>query len=113
MAENINKLSIQGYKLTLDGYGRGYTNHTYLSEFSIGSVILDQSLISDVGTQNGKVLLRGTIRMLKEAALDVVAPRVDDKETYQMLVEMGCELMAGTYFSEQSNTVTKDKEEEH
>lgn len=99
--ENINKLSIQGYKLALVGFGRGYTNVAYLSEFPISSVMLDRTLISDAQTQNGKVLLRGTIAMLKEAALEVVVPQVNDKETYQTLVDMGCELMTGDYFSEQ------------
>ncbi len=119
--ENINKLSIQGYHLTLAGYGRGYTNHTYLSQFPIGSVILDQSLISDVEKKNGKVLLRGTIRMLKEAALEVVATGVDGKETCQMLMDMGCELMSGSYFIETAETTgdnqtteqEQEKEEDH
>ncbi len=96
--DNIEKLSLQGYKLALAGYGRGYTNIKFLSKLPISSIILSGSLISEMKNQNDKVILRDTIRMLKDIELSVVAPKVDDEEKYNALLEMGCELMQGKYF---------------
>ncbi len=106
--ENIHKLSLQGYKLALDGYGKGYINIQHLSELPITSIRLDNSLITEVNTEKGKLLLQGTIRMLKSISLEVVAPKVDDEKTYQMLLDMGCELMQGQYPDERRMQIEKD-----
>ncbi len=106
--ENINKLSIQGYRLALDGYGRGYTDITHLSQLPVSIIILDEVLVNEAESEKTGTLLRGTIRMLKETDLSVVAPGVFDKETYNMLMDMGCDLMQGQLIND---WITKKEEE--
>ena len=98
--ENINKLSLQGYRLALDGYGRGYTDITHLSRLPVSTIILDEVLINESESERAGTLLRGTIRMLKETDLSVVAPGVFDEETYNMLIGMGCDLMQGQFIND-------------
>ena len=93
--ENINKLSLQGYRLALGGYGRGYTDITHLSRLPVSTIILDEILVNEAKSEKAGTLLQGTIRMLKETDLQVVAPGVFDEKTYNMLVDMGCDLMQG------------------
>ncbi len=106
--ENINKLSIQGYRLALDGYGRGYTDITHLSRLPVSTIVIDNVLVNEAEAEKTGTLLRGTIRMLKEADLSVVAPGVFDEETYNMLIGMGCDLMQGQFINDRM----KKKEEE-
>ena len=98
MDENLRKLSLQGYKLILDGYGRGYSNLQRILELPVKSVRLDRRML-EVTSEGARAILRGSIRMLKEIPLEVIAQGVDDEETKEMLISMGCEKLQGRCFS--------------
>lgn len=98
--ENIKKLSLQGYRIALDGYGNGYSNVKHIAELPISSVRLDKNLVDEADTGSGRAVLSGTIRMLTSIPLMVVAGGIDDEKTKDMLFNMGCDLMQGKYFEE-------------
>ncbi len=98
--ENIRKLSLQGYRIALDGYGNGYSNIQRIAELPISSVRIDDAMISAVSSGGGRAVLSGTIKMLASIPLAVVAGNVDDEETKNALFNMGCMLMQGRYFME-------------
>lgn len=98
--ENIKKLSLQGYRIALDGYGNGYSNIRRIAELPISSVRLDGTMISAVSSGGGRAVLSGTIKMLASIPLAVVAGGIDDKDTMKSLYNMGCQLMQGKYFEE-------------
>jgi EAL domain-containing protein (putative c-di-GMP-specific phosphodiesterase class I) len=95
--ENLNRLSAQGYRLMLDGFGKGYSNLERVLEFPLMAVRLDKSLILSSVDQEKRFIIKGIINMLSEARLTVIAQGVDDDHTMQMLVDMGCELIQGDY----------------
>ncbi|WP_029230830.1 EAL domain-containing protein [Butyrivibrio sp. VCB2006] len=96
--ENIKKLSLQGYRIAIDGYGNGYSNVKRIAELPISSVRLDKSMLAQVDSAGGRAVLSGTIRTLTSIPLAVVASGVDDKKTRDMLFNMGCDLMQGKFF---------------
>lgn len=96
--ENLKKLSVQGYRLALDGYGKGYSNMQRILELPIQSVRLDKSLILGASSEGGRALLKGNIRMLQNIPLEVVAQGADDESTAKMLLDMGCGMIQGQYF---------------
>ena len=96
--DNIRKLTLQGYRLAIDGYGNGYSNIKSIVEMPLSSIRLDRSMITEVESDQGKALLGGLIQMLINIPIPVVAPAVDDLKTKEMLSEMGCDLMQGAYF---------------
>ncbi len=98
MDENLRKLSMQGYLLALDGFGKGYTNLQQILSMPVKSVWLDANLIKAAGTSGGRALLRGCIQMLKEIPLRVIARGVDDEESVKILEEDGCTYMMGAAF---------------
>ncbi len=93
--ENLNKLSAQGYRLMLDGFGKGYSNMERIMEFPIMAVRLDRSLISTAIDGAGRIMIKGIVGMLSEIPLTVIIPGADDADTVQMLVDMGCEMIQG------------------
>ena len=93
--ENLSRLSAQGYKLMLDGFGKGYSDMERISDLPIVAVRLDKSLISSGAGKDRRVIIKGIINMLSEASLTVLAGGVDDEDTKQMLIEMGCENIQG------------------
>ena len=46
-----------------------------------------------------KILLKNTIRMLKEIGMEIVVEGVETKETLQQFTELGCDYIQGYYFS--------------
>lgn len=101
--DNIRKLTLQGYRLGIDGYGNGYSNIKNIVELPISTIRLDRTMITEVETEQGKALLSGLIQMLNNIPIPVVAPAVDNFETKEMLTNMGCDLMQGAYFEREKH----------
>ena len=97
--ENLRKLSMQGYLLALDGFGRGYTNLRHILTMPVSAVWLDESMIDAASSESGRAILKGSIQMLKEIPLKVVARGVDDEDEVKVLNEVGCRFMQGTAFA--------------
>ncbi len=93
--ENMQKLAMQGYWLEFDGYGRGYSNMQRLLDLPLKGVRFDRRMLTAANTDAGKAMLKGSISMLKDIPMLVVAQGVDDEETYRMLIEMNCNYMQG------------------
>ena len=93
--ENLNRLSSQGYRLMLDGFGKGYSDIERIMEFPISAVRLNRSLVLSSANRERSRLMKGVIALLKEVPLTVIAQGADDDTAMQMLEDMGCELIQG------------------
>ncbi len=97
--ENLRKLSMQGYTIVLDGFGRGYSNLRHLLDMPIKAVRLDRSIVATVSDERGKALFKGTVSMLRSIPLEVMAQGADDEETAQLLCDAGCDIIQGSYYA--------------
>ena len=97
LEENIRKLSMQGYRIGLDGFGKGYSDIGHLIDLPVESVRLDKGMLQMTFKEKGKAMLAGCIRMLRGIPLSVIADGVDDEETAEMLRGMGCDMIQGDY----------------
>lgn len=100
---NLKKLSAQGYTIVLDSFGHGYSNVQHLIEMPINAVTIDRSIVSTAGTRGGRAILGGMIEMVKKIPLEVIARGADDKETADMLREMGCDHIQGHFYADPSD----------
>ena len=98
--ENLKKLSAQGYTIVLDGFGRGYSNVQHLLDMPIKAARFDKSIIRSANSSGGRAILSGMIEMLREIPLEAIAQGADDKETADMLCDMGCDLIQGHYYAD-------------
>ena len=61
---------------------------------------IDQSFIQNVPNDEADSnLIRGIINMARELGIVVIAEGVEMKEQYDFLIENGCDLAQGFYFS--------------
>lgn len=97
--ENIRKLSEHGIYFSLDDYGTGYSNISRIMSLPFHIIKLDKSLADKVGDSRVKILLKNTIRMLKEIGMEIVVEGVETKETLQQFTELECDYIQGYYFS--------------
>lgn len=99
VAENIKKLTNMGIAFSLDDYGTGYSNISRIMELPFRIIKLDKSLADKVEDSRMRILLKNTIRMLKEIGTEIVVEGVETKEMLQQFTELGCDFIQGYYFS--------------
>ncbi|MGN0597319.1 MAG: EAL domain-containing protein [Ruminiclostridium sp.] len=99
VTENIKKLTAEGVDFSLDDYGIGYSNISRIMELPFRIIKLDKSLADKVEDSRTKILLKNTVRMLKEIGTEIVVEGVETEEMLQQFVEMNCDYIQGYYFS--------------
>lgn len=98
--ERIRELSDQGVGLSLDDFGTGYSNIALLGRLQLAGVKIDTSITRALEhfPQNGS-LIRAITTMAESLGLDVVAEGVETQGQRRILLENGCRMQQGFYYS--------------
>lgn len=97
MLEQIREL---GCKIAIDDFGTGFSSLSYLRRFAVDILKIDQSFIQRVPDDDADSnLIRGIINMSRELGIAVIAEGVEKKAQYDFLLENGCDMAQGYYFS--------------
>lgn len=95
----LQKLSDAGFTLSLDDFGTGFSSLSLVHELPFDEIKIDISFVRRLKTLEGKVLVRTIVDMGHAMQLVLVAEGVEDRETADILREMGVEMLQGYYFS--------------
>lgn len=99
-AKQLQKLQAAGFKLLLDDFGTGYSSLTYLSQFPINVIKIDQSFVNSIGVDKSDESIIKTIFSLAENLnLYCIAEGVETHEQLTFLANMGCYKIQGYYFA--------------
>ena len=99
MVENINKLIRMGYSFALDDYGIGYSSIQRINHIPLKLIKIDKSMLAEVSSANGQVILEHTVRMMQSIGKQVVAEGAETSDAVDILRSMNCEYIQGYYFS--------------
>ena len=89
-----------GCQIAIDDFGTGFSSLSYLRRFAVDILKIDQSFIQSVPDDEADSnLIRGIINMSRELGIVVIAEGVEKKTRYDFLIESGCDLGQGYYFS--------------
>jgi len=98
--KNFDMLSKLGVRLALDDFGTGYSSLSYLKRFPIQTLKIDRSFISDVTTNEGDAAIVLAILAISERLkLKVVAEGIETASQAEFLVNNGCGIVQGYFFS--------------
>ena len=96
----LNRISALGIQISVDDFGTGYSSLAYLHRLPINTLKIDRTFVQDMGkNKHDFMIVRSTIELAHNLGLKVVAEGVEDKETMDMLMEMGCDQIQGYYIS--------------
>ncbi|MHB1948985.1 MAG: putative bifunctional diguanylate cyclase/phosphodiesterase [Gammaproteobacteria bacterium] len=98
--QKLNQIKAMGVKICIDDFGTGYTSISYLKQFPIDILKIDQSFIKGIPkNQNDLAISSAIIALGHNLGLQVVAEGVETAEQLQFLLDNHCDLVQGYYFS--------------
>ena len=101
---NMKNFYLRGIDLSLDDYGTGYSNISYLYHVPFTVMKIDKSILwSAEKNEKAKVTLENTYKLAKKLKLKVVQEGVENEEQIKRLLELECDYFQGYYFSKPVN----------
>jgi len=96
--ETVTRLSTLGVGLSIDDFGTGYSSLAYLKRLPVKEIKIDKSFIIGMVDDSASVsIVRPIIELGHNMGLQVVAEGVENRETWDRLVTLGCDLAQGNY----------------
>jgi diguanylate cyclase (GGDEF)-like protein len=100
MRAELAALHDTGVELMLDDFGTGYSSLSYLQLFPFDYLKIDRPFVSRTGSERANHAITSAIlHMTSNLGLHAVAETVESRGAAQTLLEMGCELGQGYFFS--------------
>jgi diguanylate cyclase (GGDEF)-like protein len=96
----LNDLKDLGVTVALDDFGTGYSSLTYLKQFPIDVVKIDQGFVADLERDRASYfIVFAIVELAHLLGMTVVAEGVETVEQHHQLATLGCDYCQGYYFA--------------
>ena len=96
----VNELREKGFRIEMDDFGTGYSSLNMLTSLPFDVLKLDMVFVQNIHTdERVRRLVEFVMDFAKYLGVTVVAEGVEYKEQYEILKELGCDIIQGYYFS--------------
>lgn len=96
----LGRLTARGINVAIDDFGTGYSSLTYLRKLPISELKIDKSFVTRMlSDHNDLSIVRSTIGLAHDLGMNVVAEGIEDSATLDVLIQNGCDIGQGYYFS--------------
>ncbi|NTV95315.1 MAG: EAL domain-containing protein [Thiobacillus sp.] len=93
------ELSALGMTISLDDFGTGFSNMSYLQRLSVDKLKIDYSFVRNLTSdEHSRSIVHAIIGLARNLGMEVIAEGVETPEQAAMLVEQGCGQAQGYYF---------------
>lgn len=98
--ENLSRLRIRGFGLSIDDYGTGYSSMQQLTRVPFTELKIDRSFVAHAAHQaSSRLILESSVEMARKLNIVSVAEGVESQEDWNLLRRIGCDLAQGYYFA--------------
>lgn len=98
--EIMNRLTDLGVHLSIDDFGTGYSSYHYFRKFQAKTLKIDKSFIDELPRgKKTSAIVENLIDLGHTLNMEVVAEGVENREQYDFLKGIGCDVIQGFYFS--------------
>jgi EAL domain-containing protein (putative c-di-GMP-specific phosphodiesterase class I) len=92
----LGRLAEVGVTLSIDDFGAGYTSLAHLKDLPVHQLKVDRSLVTGVTLDGSNALIvRSVVELARNLGLTTVAEGVEDRETWDLLARLGCDVAQG------------------
>jgi EAL domain-containing protein (putative c-di-GMP-specific phosphodiesterase class I) len=98
--EVFERIGKSGVRFSIDDFGIASANFDALSELPFDEIKIDQTFVHRMRTSKmARSIVASVIRLAGETGLVSVAEGIEDRESYQMLRDLGCDIGQGFYIA--------------
>jgi diguanylate cyclase (GGDEF)-like protein len=98
--ETLTALKALGLEVSIDDFGTGYSSLAYLHKLPVDIVKIDKTFVNEIALDSkSKEFLRALLALTRTLDLTAIAEGVETAAQRDVLVELGCGLAQGYYFS--------------
>ncbi len=98
--ENLIRLRIKGFGLSIDDYGTGYSSMQQLTRIPFTELKIDQSFVMHATRQeSSRMILESSLEMARKLGITSVAEGAETAEDWNLLRECGCDLAQGFFIA--------------
>ena len=95
----VTSLKAQGIRLALDDFGSGFSSLSHLRALPFDMIKIDRSFVATLQTDRGSAAIIRAVATLAQALdVPVTAEGIEDAETLDALLAIGCATGQGWYF---------------
>ena len=94
----VTRLRLRGYRLSIDDFGTGYSSLEQLKRFPFSELKIDRAFVDGAaGDPSLRSIAESSIRLARDLHLKTCAEGVETEADYELMRELGCELVQGYY----------------
>jgi EAL domain-containing protein (putative c-di-GMP-specific phosphodiesterase class I)/AmiR/NasT family two-component response regulator len=96
--ENLSRLRMNGFGLSIDDYGTGYSSMQQLTRVPFSELKIDHSFLRGAsGRSPNRAMLESCLEMARKLGIVAVAEGVETSEQMAVLRELGCDMVQGPF----------------
>ena len=94
--DNLLRLRMRGFRLSIDDFGTGHSTLTQLQNLPFNQLKIDKSFVDRIFDSNhAAAIVTATVELAKKLDLEIVAEGVETKDQARFLSECGCDQLQG------------------
>lgn len=98
--ENLARLRMRGFGLSIDDFGTGFASMQQLSRVAFTELKIDRSFVSVMGSKReARAIIESSIDIAKRLGIKSVAEGVETEQELNALKESGCDLAQGYFIA--------------
>lgn len=98
--EELNMLINEGLHIAIDDFGIGYSSLKYLTVLPVKTLKIDKLFIDNIDDKQNRAVIDCIVNLSKSLKYKVIAEGVETKRQLDILIECGCSIIQGYYFSQ-------------
>jgi diguanylate cyclase (GGDEF)-like protein len=96
----LGRLHDRGIRLSIDDFGMGYSSLAQLKRMPVGQLKVDRSFVTYVSEDHDDAaIVKSVTELGHNLGLEVIAEGVEDQQTLDKLIELGCDSVQGFYLA--------------
>lgn len=102
--ENLARLRMRGFGLSIDDYGTGYSSMQQITRIAFSELKIDQSFVKGFADNNRlRIIVESNIELAHKLHIECVAEGVETAEDWNALKSLGCDTAQGYFVAKPMN----------